>query len=81
MEPLVAPVYRSLLFPPLVFGMPRRLFLLIAVSSLAIVVSLGQLWFLIITVATLFGGRAIGKIDRYAFEIFTELLRLPPVAD
>lgn len=81
MDLLIAPVYRSLLFAPLVFGMPRRLFLLIAVSSLAIVVSLGQVWFLVVTVAALIAGRLIGKADRYVFEIFAELLRLPSVAD
>lgn len=81
MDLLIAPVYRSLLFPSLVFGMPRRLFLLIAVSSLAIVVSLGQIWFLAVTVASLASGRLIGKTDRYVFEIFAELMRLPAVAD
>ena len=81
MDLLVAPVYRSLLFPPLVFGMPRSLFMFIGVSSLAIVVSLGQVWFLGVTVIAMIASRSIGKVDRYVFEIFAELMRLPQVAD
>ncbi len=81
MELMVSRVYRSVLFPALVFGMPRRLFLVIGIASLAIVVSLGQAWFLAVTLAAMALARLIGKRDRYVFEIYAELLRFPKLLD
>lgn len=81
MDVLVAPVYRSLLFPALLFGMPRRLFFLIVIGSLPLVVSFHQVWFLLVTVGALAGARAMGKADPFGFDIYRDLLRIPTMAD
>ena len=81
MDLLVCAVYRSVLFPALIFGIPRRLFLVIGIASLAIVVSLGQLWFLAVTLAGMLAARFLGRRDPYVFEIYLELLRLPKALD
>ena len=81
MDLLEAPVHRSILFPPLVLGMPRRLFLIIAITTLALVMSLGQLWFLTVTLILMIAGRRISKEDRYVFDVYTQLARLPSELD
>ena len=78
---LESEVHQSILFPPLVFGMPRKLFLLIAITTLALVMSLGQFWFLAVTVVLLIIGRRISREDRYVFEVYTQLAKLPDKLD
>lgn len=78
---LESPIYRSILFPPLAFGMPRKLFLLIGITTLALVVSLGQLWFLAVTAVLIIIARRVSKEDRYVFEVYTQLARLPDRLD
>ena len=82
MDPLTsARVHQSILWPAMVFGLPRQLALLIAVTSLAMVVSLGQVWFLAVTAIALAGARVIAKQDRYIFEIAVAALSVPTVLD
>ena len=78
---LESTVYRSILFPPLVFGMPRKLFVFIGITTLALVVSLGQIWFLAVTLVTMIVGRRISREDRYVFDVYMQLARLPDVLD
>ena len=46
MDYITFPIFRSLIFPMLVFGMPRTLFIFTATMTVAIVFSLGQFWFI-----------------------------------
>jgi len=78
---LYSPVYRSILFPSLVFGMPRRLFLILGIATLALVFSLGQIWFLAVTVILMLITRKIAKEDRWVFEIYSQLFKLPQELD
>jgi type IV secretory pathway TrbD component len=77
MEYLTAPVHRSILFPSMVFGMPRRLFLFIGIATLALVFSLGQIWFLGVTFLLMIVSRRLSKEDLYVFDIYTSLFRMP----
>ena len=81
MDLLSAPIYRSILFPTLVFGMPRRLFVIIGITTLAIVMSLGQWWFLAVTLVLMIVARRISKEDRYVFEVYSQLAKLPSKLD
>jgi type IV secretory pathway VirB3-like protein len=78
---LRAPVYRAILFPALIFGMPRRLFLVIGIATLALVLSLGQIWFLAVTLILIILARRVAKEDRYVFEVYMQLFKLPKVLD
>ena len=81
MNYLYSPVYRSILFPSLVFGMPRRLFLILGIATLALVFSLGQFWFLGVTLILMLITRKIAKEDRWVFEIYSQLFKLPQELD
>ena len=81
MNYLYSPVHRSILFPSLVFGMPRRLFLILGIATLALVFSLGQFWFLGVTVILMLITRKIAKEDRWIFEIYSQLFKLPQELD
>ena len=81
MDALVAPVHRSILFPPLVFGMPRKLFVLIGIITLALVVSMGQVWFIAVSLVSMLVARRISKEDIYAFEIYLQLFKFPKELD
>ena len=81
MNYLYSPVYRSILFPSLVFGMPRRLFLILGIATLALVFSLGQFWFLGVTVVLMLITRKIAKEERWVFEIYSQLFKLPQELD
>ena len=81
MDVLVAAVHRSILFPSLVFGMPRRLFIILGVTTLALVFSLGQVWFIAVTFVLMLITRRISKEDRYVFEIYAQLFRMPKELD
>ncbi len=81
MEVLHAKVHISLLYPALIFGMPRQLFLLIGIATMALVFSLGQIWFLGVTAVLLAVARRICKEDRYVFEVYQQLFRLPDLLD
>jgi type IV secretory pathway VirB3-like protein len=77
----VAPIYRSILYPPLMLGMPRNLFFLIMISTATIVVSFRQYWFLLFAVVALLFARRFAKTDIYIFEITVELMKLPERLD
>lgn len=76
-----SPIHQSILWPATIFGLPRQLAVLIGVVSLAAVVSLGQVWFLGVTVLALFLSRQVAKQDRYIFDISMAIIRTPPVLD
>jgi type IV secretory pathway VirB3-like protein len=61
--------------------MPRKLFMLIAISSMALVLSLAQWWFLVVTVFLLIVARRVSKEDRWVFDVYTQFLKLPSVLD
>jgi type IV secretory pathway VirB3-like protein len=81
MENLEAPVYRSILTPPLTFGIPNNLFLFILISGITVIFSLGQVWFIIPILAFLFIGRVICEKDLFNIAIIMRLVKLPEVLD
>lgn len=76
-----SPVYRSLIFPTLIFGMPRKLFILLATATMAVVLGLGQLWFIPLAVLLAIVFYFISKDDPYFFDIYLETIKLPEVYD
>jgi len=81
MDPLYSPVHRSILFPALVFGMPRRIFVIVGITTLALVFSLGQIWFIAVTFVLMLITRRISKQDRYVFDIYGQLFKMPKELD
>jgi type IV secretory pathway VirB3-like protein len=81
MEHLESPVYSSILTPPLTLGIPNSLFLLLLISGMAIVISMGQWWFIAPLALCLIIGRVLTSRDIYAFEIIKRLIKLPEVMD
>jgi type IV secretory pathway VirB3-like protein len=80
-DPSVAPIYKSIMFPPLIMGVPKKMFALIAIISLVVVISFSQYWFLIFTVLALLVAKWIAKKDPFVFEITLELMKIPDKAD
>lgn len=78
---LEAPVYRSLTEVPTVFGMPRKVGLLLGFLTLIMTVTMSQWWFIPVAFGVMFLFRVMGKKDAYFFEIWTSLLKLPEVMD
>lgn len=81
MEYMSAIIFRSILYPALVFGMPRKLFLLIGITTLVMVVSLGQIWFAAVTLVLLLAARFVSKDERFIFEIYMNLIKFPKELD
>jgi type IV secretory pathway VirB3-like protein len=81
MDDLEAPVFRSILTPPLTFGIPNKLFLFILVSGMAVVFTLGQWWFLIPLIIFLAIARIITSKDVFNIDIILRLIKLPEVLD
>jgi type IV secretory pathway VirB3-like protein len=81
MDNLDAPVYRSILTPPLTFGIPNNLFLFLLISGMAVIFSLGQWWFVIPLLVFLVIGRAISEKDVFNIDIIIRLVKLPEVLD
>ena len=81
MEYLEAPVYRSILTPPLTFGIPNNLFLFLLISGMSVTVSLGQYWFAGPILVFLIIGRVITSKDIFAVDIIRRLVKLPEVMD
>jgi type IV secretory pathway VirB3-like protein len=78
---LEAPVYRSILTPPMTFGIPNNLFLFLLISGMSIVLSLGQVWFIIPVAVFLILGRIISNKDIFNIDIILRLVKLPEVLD
>jgi type IV secretory pathway VirB3-like protein len=76
-----AQVYRSILIPPVTFGIPNNLFLFLLVSGMSMVLSLGQVWFVIPIAVFLILGRIISSKDIFNIEIILRLVKLPEVLD
>jgi len=81
MEQLEAPVYRSILTPPLTFGIPNNLFIFLLVSGLTFIVSLGQIWFAGPVILLLILGKVITAQDIFAIDIILRLIKLPEAMD
>jgi type IV secretory pathway VirB3-like protein len=77
MDDLDAPVYLSILTPPLTFGIPNRLFLFLLVSGMAVIISMGQVWFIIPLLLFLIIGRVVTSRDVFNIEIIKRLVKLP----
>jgi type IV secretory pathway TrbD component len=75
------PVFRSLIFPTLLFGMPRKLALVLATATMAVALGLGQIWFVPLSVVIAVIFYFISKDDPYFFDIYLETIKLPEVYD
>jgi type IV secretory pathway VirB3-like protein len=80
-DDLEAPVFRSILTPPLTFGIPNSLFLFILVSGLVAVLSMGQWWFIVPIAVFLAIARVITEKDVFNIDIILRLIKLPEVLD
>lgn len=75
------PVFRSLLFPALFCGMPKKMFFAMATTSAAVVVGMGQLWFLPFALVCTAVLSLVSKQDIYFLEIYFDVIKLPEVMD
>jgi type IV secretory pathway VirB3-like protein len=81
MDNLEAPVYRSILTPPMTLGIPNNLFLFLLISGMSVVFSLGQIWFIAPVLLFLITGRIIAAKDIFNIDIIIRLVKLPEVLD
>jgi len=81
MDWIEAPVFRSLLEPLKVLGMPRNAGVLIGTLTMAMVVGAGMIWFLAVTVVLVVLANIMGKHDPWFFDIMRDLIKLPEVLD
>jgi type IV secretory pathway TrbD component len=80
-ELLTAPVYRALLSPPMIMGVPQKLFIFTALFTAVMVLSLSQWWFIAFAILILIVGREMAKADNYFFDFALYTLRTPEVMD
>jgi len=73
-------VYRSLLFPVNIFGLPRPFAISVFLMGLTMVIGLGQVWFIVVPVILSFVGLFLGKEDAYFFDVYLQVIKLPKVA-
>jgi type IV secretory pathway VirB3-like protein len=76
-----AAVYRSILTPPLTFGIPNSLFLFLLISGMTVIISMGQWWFIVPIALFMITGRVITSQDVFNIDIIMKLIRLPEVLD
>lgn len=76
-----APVYQSIIDPLKVFGLPRTFGIMLATTTVSMVVMLGAWWFAFISAVLYIVGREVGKLDPYFFSIFFEVIKLKDVYD
>ena len=81
MDEFHAQVYHSILYPPLVMGIPNKAFLIMFISSLTMVGSLAQVWFLIPIGIIYIILRKITKDDIFSCDVYYRILKLPEAAD
>jgi hypothetical protein len=81
MDEFNAPVYHSILYPPLVMGIPNKAFFVLMISVLAIIGSLGQVWFIVPILLIYILLKRITAADVFNYDIFQRLIKLPEVAD
>jgi type IV secretory pathway VirB3-like protein len=77
----IAPIFRSLLFPATIIGMPKNLFFGLSFITLAIVSVLQQWWFIAIFVLLIVFFNFMTKNDPFFFDIYTDVIKLPEVMD
>lgn len=75
------PVFRSLMEPQLMFGLPRRFGAALATVTLVVVWNAGQWWFLPVMILIAYASSRAAKQDPYFFDVTMELLRLPKELD
>lgn len=75
-----ARVFRSLLFPKTVAGMPRNFALFLGTMTLAMVVAMGQLWFMLVGVGLAIIASRVTRIDPYFFDLYLTTIKLPEAA-
>jgi type IV secretory pathway VirB3-like protein len=81
MDNLEAPVYHSILTPPLTVGVPNTYFLFLLVSGMGIVISLSQWWFVVPLVIFLLIGRIVTDKDVFNLAIILKLIKIPEALD
>ena len=74
-------VYRSLIFPQLIFGMPRNLFFILITLTLAVSLGLGQIWFVPFAIVLAVVFYFISKKDPYFFDIYMAMVKMPEVLE
>lgn len=78
---MYAPVFRSLVAPNLVFGLPRNFAIALGTLCLVMIVSLGQVWFVIPGFAIAFAGKTMASEDPYFFTIIIAILKTGDIED
>jgi type IV secretory pathway VirB3-like protein len=76
-----ADVYRSILTPPLTFGIPNNLFLFLLISGMTVIISMGQWWFIVPIALFMITGKVITSRDVFNIDIIMKLIKLPEVLD
>lgn len=74
-------MYRSILTPPLTLGIPNKVFIFLLISGMAVILSMGQYWFIAPLAVFVVIGRAVTSRDIFAFDIIMRLVKLPEVMD
>jgi type IV secretory pathway VirB3-like protein len=70
------PVYQSLIYPILMFGMPRNLALLLLTVTMVAVLSWGAYYFILITAVLMFFFRTLTANDPHFFTIAMDLMKM-----
>ncbi len=81
MNYLVVRVFKSILDPPTLFGLPRLAFFVLAGLTVSMVVSLQQFWFIPVAVLLYITFRIIGKKDPHIINIYRQVLKIPEELD
>jgi type IV secretory pathway VirB3-like protein len=77
MDYLTTTLYQAILWPRLLFGVPRNFFIMLAAMTAGMVLALQLYWFLIVFIAIIAIFNPLSKAEPYFFEMVTGLLRLP----
>lgn len=78
---LEAPVYKSVIFPVTVFGLPHNIFVMLLIITLHLCISEAQLWFAGIFLGILLLSKIITKNDPFFFYVYFEVIKLPEVME
>lgn len=81
MDWIEAPVFRSLLEPLKVLGMPRNVGVLVGTLTLAMVIGAGMVWFLGVTAVLVIVSNVMARHDAWFFDIMRDLIKLPEAMD
>ncbi len=73
------PVYKSIMYPANVFGLPQNVFVMLLVITLYLCIVEAQFWFAGVTLSILLLSKIISKNDPFFFDIYFEVIKLPKV--